>query len=116
MPQPREVAAAGGEAPAGSLRLDKFLVFARFFRTRSRAQAVIEARRVRVNSLPVDKAHATVRPGDVLTFPQGARIRVVRVLRLPDRRGSAPDAATLYEEVPAPARGEAGPAAAGNED
>lgn len=91
---------AGDSASPGMLRLDKFLVFARFFRTRARAQAVIAARRVRINSLPVDKAHAIVRPGDVLTFPQGARIRVVRVLRLPQRRGSAPDAATAFEEVP----------------
>ena len=92
----------------GGLRLDKFLVFARFVRTRGRAQALIEGRRVRINIQVVEKAHALVRPGDVLTFPQGRQIRVVRVLQLPLRRGSAPDAALAYEEVPA-----AGPPPAG---
>ncbi len=92
-------AAPPGEGP-GTLRLDKFLVFARFFRTRARAQALIGGRRVRINSQAVDKAHALVRPGDVLTFPQGQQIRVIRILRLPRRRGSAPEAATHYEEVP----------------
>ena len=87
-----------GEDKAG-LRLDKFLVFARFFRTRGRAQALIERRRVRINSQVVQKAHAIVRPGDVLTFPQERQIRVIRILQLPVRRGSAPDAALTYEEV-----------------
>ncbi|MFC3226985.1 RNA-binding S4 domain-containing protein [Marinibaculum pumilum] len=83
------------------LRLDKFLVFARFVRTRGKAQALIEGRRVRINSQVVEKTHALVRPGDVLTFPQGRQIRVVRILQLPLRRGSAPDAALAYEDVPA---------------
>lgn len=90
-----------GDGPA-TLRLDRFLVFARFFRTRARAQALIGARRVRINGQAVNKAHALVRPGDVLTFPQAQEIRVVRILCLPLRRGSAPEAAMLYEEVPPP--------------
>jgi ribosome-associated heat shock protein Hsp15 len=40
-----------------------------------------------------------VRPGDVLTFPQGRTIRVVRVLALGTRRGPASEAQALYVEV-----------------
>jgi len=91
------------DAPVGdSLRLDRFLVFARFFRTRGRAQALVSAGRVRINGKATGKTHALVRIGDVLTFPQGKQIRVVRILALPQRRGSAAMAAAAYEEVGSP--------------
>ena len=41
--------------------------------------------------------------GDVLTFPQGGRIRLVRVLSLGERRGPATEAAELYLDLDAPA-------------
>jgi ribosome-associated heat shock protein Hsp15 len=47
----------------------------------------------------VHKAHYLVRPGDVLTFPQGPQIRVVRVVQLGARRGPATEARTLYEDL-----------------
>ena len=64
---------------------------------------------MRVNRRVVDKAHASVRAGDVLTFPQGHAIRVVRVRALATRRGPAVEAATLYEDLapPQPTRSEA---------
>lgn len=50
-----------------------------------------------------DKAHARVRVGDVLTVPvggpAGGRVRVVRVLAMAERRGPAPEARLLYEEL-----------------
>jgi ribosome-associated heat shock protein Hsp15 len=52
----------------------------------------------------VTKAHATVKPGDVLTFPQGKHIRVVKVLALGSRRGPAPEAQALYEDLAPPSR------------
>lgn len=84
-----------------TLRLDKWLVYARFFKTRGLAAEIAEKRRVRVNSVVVTKPHYRLRPGDVLTFPQASRIRVVRVLDLADRRGPAREAAGLYENLDA---------------
>lgn len=81
------------------VRLDKFLFQARFFKTRAAASALIAKGRVRLDGRPVAKAHATVRPGDVLTFPQGRAIRVVRVVALPDRRGPAGEARACYEDL-----------------
>jgi ribosome-associated heat shock protein Hsp15 len=49
--------------------------------------------------MPVNKPHYRLRPGDVLTFPQGRTIRVVRVLALGTRRGPASEAQTLYEDL-----------------
>jgi ribosome-associated heat shock protein Hsp15 len=54
---------------------------------------------VRVNSARVEKAAASVKVEDVLTFPQGSRIRVVRVLALGERRGPAIEARALYDDL-----------------
>jgi ribosome-associated heat shock protein Hsp15 len=89
-----------GPPPAeAGLRLDKWLWQARFFKTRGLAAQLIERRKLRLNREVVTKSHYRVRPGDVLTFPQGANVRVVRVLALGTRRGPAPEAQTLYEEL-----------------
>lgn len=87
-----------------SLRLDKWLWYARFFKTRSIASGVCNAGRLRVGGDIVSKAHHKVRVGDVLTFPQGRHIRVVRVLALANRRGPAPEAQSLYEDLNPPSR------------
>jgi ribosome-associated heat shock protein Hsp15 len=96
-------------------RLDKWLWFARFCKSRTLASKLCAAGKVRIGGEIVHKAHYLVRPGDVLTFPQGPHIRVVRVLQIGTRRGPATEARTLYEDlsppVPAPpadARREAG--------
>lgn len=85
-----------------SLRLDKWLWFARFFKTRSLATAMCNAGRLRVGGEVVNKANHKVRPGDVLTFPQGRHIRVVKVLALAARRGPASEAQQLYEDLNPP--------------
>jgi ribosome-associated heat shock protein Hsp15 len=78
-------------------RLDKWLFHARFCRTRLLAQTATAAGHVRLNGVRIDKPGHTVKPGDVLTLPMGAKIIVVRVLGLAQRRGSAADARTLYQ-------------------
>lgn len=95
------------------LRVDKWLWFARFFKSRLLAARQCAEGRVRVNGARVAKAHAVVRPGDVLTFPAGARIRVVRVAALGARRGPAPEARLLYDDLEPPLekRARADPAA-----
>ena len=65
-----------------SIRLDKWLWQARFFKTRSRAARTCAAHPVRINGEVVSKSHATVKPGDVLTFPLRSDIRVIEVLAL----------------------------------
>lgn len=80
-------------------RLDRFLWIARFFRTRPLAVSAIEEGRVRINGEHAQKPGASVTVGDVLTFPQGNAIRVVRVTAFAGRRGNAALAATLYEDV-----------------
>ena len=85
------------------LRVDKWLWQARFFKSRGQAGEVAASGRLRVNGSHVGKAAHAVRPGDVLTFPQGRRIRVVRIEALGTRRGPAVEATTLYSDLDPPA-------------
>lgn len=86
-----------------SLRIDKFLWFTRLASSRSLAQKMAEDGHIRVNGRRVERSHAPVRAGDLITFPypgqHPTRIRVVRVLNLPGRRGPATEAQTCYDEV-----------------
>jgi ribosome-associated heat shock protein Hsp15 len=86
-------------ATNGGLRLDKWLWQARFFKTRSLAATVANKGKVRINRMLVTKPHYRVRPGDVLTFAQGHEIRIVRIVALGERRGPAPEAQMLYEDI-----------------
>ena len=97
------MAGPGGPAlPETGLRLDKWLWQARFFKTRSLAAAAVASGHVRVNGTPVSRPGRDIGPGDTLTFPQGGRIRLIRVLDLGTRRGPAPEAQALYRDLDAP--------------
>jgi ribosome-associated heat shock protein Hsp15 len=80
-------------------RLDKWLWCARFLRSRSDCARLVAAGGVRLNRQPTEKAHAKLRPGDVLTLPLPGGVRVVRVVALAARRGPAPEARLLYLEI-----------------
>lgn len=85
-----------------SIRIDKWLWYARFFKTRSLASKVVTSGHVRVNSNRIGKASHNVSPGDTLTFPQGDRIRVAEIVDIGTRRGPAPEAQALYVDLSAP--------------
>ena len=85
---------------ADSLRLDKFLWFARIVKTRALAQALAEQGRIRIGGRLIDRAHAPVRVGDVLSFAHRGAVRVLKVETLPTRRGPPAEARALYSEVP----------------
>ena len=93
-----EAANGAGE----SIRVDKWLWHARFFKSRSLATAMVAAGRLRVNEAPTSKPHYQARPGDVLTFPQGHNIRVIQVDAIGRRRGPALEAQTLYTDLAPP--------------
>lgn len=91
-------------------RLDKWLWHARFFRTRSLAQAAARDGKVRVNGARAEKASVTVKLDDVLTVARAGRVLVVRVAGFSERRGSATDAMRLYELIEEPSSRSEGPA------
>ena len=84
------------------LRVDKWLWQARFFRTRTLAASQVQAGSVRINGTITKKSASAVTPGDVLTFAQGNHIRVIEIVALGTRRGPAPEAQALYNDLSPP--------------
>jgi ribosome-associated heat shock protein Hsp15 len=85
--------------PLTSLRLDKWLWAARFYKTRSLAAEEIAKGRIEVNGQPA-KASRELKPGDQVALRQGPVLRTVEVKGLSAVRGPAPVAQTLYQETP----------------
>lgn len=86
-----------------SIRIDKWLWHARFFKSRGLAADLVKSGRLRVEGTPVSKPSRVIAAGVVLTFPKEDEVRVVKVLGLGVRRGPAPEAQALYEDL-TPAR------------
>ena len=82
-----------------TLRLDKWFWYARFIKSRSLATKLCNSGKVRVNGNLIKKAHQNVTPGDVLTFSVGPNIRVIKIIKLGNRRGPAKEAQALYEDL-----------------
>jgi ribosome-associated heat shock protein Hsp15 len=83
-----------------SLRIDKWLWAARFYKTRSLATEEINKGRVEVNAQAIKPARE-LKVGDTVTMRQGPVTRTVIVQALSDQRGPAPVAQQLYEETAA---------------
>jgi len=84
---------------AQKIRIDRWLWFARFFKTRGMASKLVAGGRVRLNSARISKPAQMVGPGDTLTFPMADTIRVVRIIAPGSRRGPAPEAQMLYDDL-----------------
>lgn len=84
---------------ADQVRLDKWLWFARFYKTRGLAMEAIKAGKVKLAGNRVKPAK-TVRPGELYTLRIEPYSWTVRVLAPGTRRGPAAEAARLYEETP----------------
>jgi ribosome-associated heat shock protein Hsp15 len=97
------LAAAAEQNGSGTIRLDKWLWQARFVKSRARAVALVESGAVRVNSARVQKAATAIRIGDGLSFALDGRVHVLRVRALGLRRGPAPEARMLYDDLEAAA-------------
>ncbi len=87
-------------APAGKVRLDKWLWAARFFKTRALAAEAIDGGKVSANDERPKRARL-VQAGDEVSVRIGPYQHVVRVRDVSGRRGSASVAQTLYEETAA---------------
>jgi len=85
-----------------SMRVDRWLWAARFFKTRSLAAAACAGGKVDVNADGAKPAKP-VRPGDLVkvTLPGGRRL--ARVVALSQRRGPAGEARALYDDLTPPA-------------
>jgi ribosome-associated heat shock protein Hsp15 len=82
-----------------SIRIDKWLWFARFCKSRSLAKALVEDGAVRLNGLVVGKASTPVKIGDRVEFALRGHPFAVEVTAPGERRGPAAEAALLYRDL-----------------
>jgi len=85
------------ETPLESVRLDRWLSAARFYKTRSQAAKAIEGGKVKVNGSRA-KAHKMIKTGDRLTISQHRKYREIEILGLAQRGLPAKEAQKLYLE------------------
>lgn len=86
------------EQPARQ-RIDKWLFFARVAKSRTLAGKLAVAGRVRVNGEKAHQPSFAIKPGDVLTITLEREILVLRVVGCGERRGPAPEAQMLYDDI-----------------
>ena len=88
------------------MRIDRYLHCIRLVKSRTLAQALVEAGHVRIDGKRALKPSEPVRVGSILALPLRGQVRIIEVLDLPDRRGPPAEARCGYREID-----EAGPAA-----
>jgi ribosome-associated heat shock protein Hsp15 len=80
-------------------RLDKWLWHARVVKARTSAAALVEAGHVRINGVREKAPGHAVKAGDVLTIGLDRRVRVLKIVGFSERRGDAPAARLLYDDL-----------------
>lgn len=82
-----------------SERIDKWLWHARFFKSRTLARDLVKSRKLHINDLVISKPSVLVSVGDILTFPKAKDDKVIEIVAIATRRGSAPQAQLLYNDL-----------------
>ena len=81
------------------MRIDLFLHRIRLVKSRTQAQTLVDQGTTRIDGKRVEKPSEPVKVASVIAVPVQGRLRVLRVLALPDRRGPASEARAAYEEI-----------------
>ena len=81
------------------MRIDRYLFFIRLVKSRTLAQAIIDEGHVRIDGRRVAKSSDEVRLGSIVALPLHGKVRILRVLAVPARRGPPPEARSCYEEL-----------------
>ncbi|MTI16865.1 RNA-binding S4 domain-containing protein [Rhodobacteraceae bacterium RKSG542] len=85
-----------------SQRIDKWLWYARITKSRTLAQKLAVSGHIRVNKEKVSASKHPIKVDDVLTIVLPRRLLVLKVQDLGTRRGPAPEAQGLYEDISPP--------------
>jgi ribosome-associated heat shock protein Hsp15 len=81
------------------VRIDRYLYCVRLVKSRTLAQGLIETGYVRIDGKRVEKSSEEVGIGSVVALPLHGRVRILKVLGLPERRGPAVEARLGYKEL-----------------
>ncbi|MEE2773301.1 MAG: S4 domain-containing protein [Pseudomonadota bacterium] len=86
------------EISISKIRLDRWLWYCRFFKSRTVAARQIRSNNFRVNGARVRKASVPVKLGDIVVFQKNNEVKIVEVMAAGSRRGAPAEAASLYKE------------------
>ena len=81
------------------MRIDRYLHCIRLVKSRTLAQSIIDTGLVRIDGRRVEKSSEPVKVGSIVALPLHDRVRILKVLGLPERRGPAAEARRFYEEL-----------------
>ncbi|MEP4768865.1 MAG: RNA-binding S4 domain-containing protein [Roseibium sp.] len=106
------------QTASGSLRIDKWLWYARVTKSRSLAQKLAIGGHVRINKDKISSASKAVKVGDVLTITLERKILILKIAALGSKRGPYEQARLLYEDMspPPPPKKDAPPPAPGQRE
>ena len=82
-----------------TLRLDIYLYYIRIFKSRSIATKFVLTNRLRISGQVTQKPHKMITVGDVLTMTINDKIKILKVLDIPSRRGPYPESLNFYEDI-----------------
>ena len=83
------------------IRLDTWLWYARFYKSRGLSSKAILSGKVRVNSNKIIKPASKVKINDVLTINHVNTVRIIQIQSIGARRGPASEAQALYNDLSA---------------
>ena len=81
------------------MRIDLFLHRIRLARSRTLAQSLVETGYVRIDGKRIEKPSEQVQDGSIVALPLQGKVRILRILALPPRRGPPSEARGCYEEL-----------------
>ena len=81
------------------IRLDTWLWYARFYKSRSLSSKAILSGKLKLNSNKINKPGSKVKINDVLTINHINMVRIIQVQSLGSRRGPASEAQQLYNDL-----------------
>ena len=82
-----------------TLRLDTYLYYIRIFKSRSIATKFVLTNRLRISGQVTQKPHRMISIGDVLTMTINDKIKILKVLDIPNRRGPYSESQNFYEDI-----------------
>ena len=82
-----------------TVRLDLYLFYIRLFKSRNLATKFISSNRIRVSGQVTQKPHKLVSIDNVLTLPINDKVKIIKVIDIPYRRGSFLESVLYYEDL-----------------
>jgi len=82
-----------------TIRIDLYLFYIRLFKSRNLATKFIITSRVRIAGQVTQKPHKLVSIDDVLTIPINDKVKILKIINIPNRRGPFLESILYYEDL-----------------